>query len=197
MNQTKILLIARDTDFYSDLKSLLSQDDILVCHVEGLCGGRLDSETDCPHLVVLDCPGTGVDGLAEGLEIRARYSGLLLLVSEHGDDRFHVLALGLGADASLPITAGAPLVAANIKALLRRFAPASSPSKLTFGELTIDAGKREVFTAGQALQFSSIEFQLFWYLSQKSGCVVTRDEISFELYHAAYNGYDRNIDLYL
>ena len=197
MNQTKILLIARDTDFYSDLKSLLSQDDILVCHVEGLGGGRLDSETDCPHLVVLDCPGTGVDGLAEGLEIRARYSGILVLVSEYGDERFHVLGLGLGADASLPITAGATLVAANIKALLRRFVPARPPLKRTFGELTIDAGRRDVFAAGQALRFSTIEFQLFWYLSQKPGCVVTRDEISLELYHAAYNGYDRNIDLYV
>ncbi|MCF6180322.1 MAG: helix-turn-helix domain-containing protein, partial [Geopsychrobacter sp.] len=42
-----------------------------------------------------------------------------------------------------------------------------------------------------------IEFQLFWSLAQKAGCVVSRDDIHLDLYNAAYNGYDRNIDLYI
>ncbi len=197
MNQTKVLLIARSTETYLNLKHLLGQDDIRICHVECWAGKLLLTETDHPHLVVLDCPGSGVDGLTVCQEIRKRYSGLLVLVSEYGDEQFHILALSLGADASLPVTAGAPLVAANVKALLRRFAPASPRSVRTFGELTVDANRRDVFIAGQAVQLSTIEFQLFWFFSQKPGCVVTRDEIFLELYHAAYNGYDRNIDLYV
>ena len=86
---------------------------------------------------------------------------------------------------------------ANVKALLRRFAPAKPPSAVTFGKLIVDANRRDVFVAGRAVQLSTIEFQLVWYLAQSPGCVVTRDEISLELYHTAYNGYDRNIDLYV
>jgi len=197
MNQTTVLFIAGIAEIYSDLKQLLARDNIRVSHVERREAKILLAENDRPHLVVLDCSGPGVAGLVLCQEIRALYSGLLVLVSGYGDERFHVLALGLGADASLSITAGAPLVAANIKALLRRFSPAGQPSVLTFGKLTVDTNRRDAFVAGQAVKLSTIEFQLFWYLSQKSGCVVTRDEISLELYHAAYNGYDRNIDLYI
>jgi len=194
---TTVLFIARTMKIYSDLEQLLAQDGILVGQVERWEGKLALAGTDRPHLIVLDCPGPGVGGLAVCQEIRAQYSGLLVLVSEYGDERFHVLALGLGADASLPITAGAPLVAANVKALLRRFAPAREPSVLIFGELIVDANRRDVFVAGQAVCLSTVEFQLIWYLSRKSGLVVSRDEICLELYHAAYNGYDRNIDVYV
>ena len=113
------------------------------------------------------------------------------------NERFHLLALDLGADASLPVSAGVPLVAANAKALLRRFAPARTPSVMTFGRLSIDANRRDVFVEGQAVEMSTIEFQLFWYLAQKPGCVVTRDEIYRELHSSVYNGYDRGIDVYV
>ena len=197
MRQTSVLFIAGARKIYSDLEHLLGQEDILIRQVKRWEGKLSLSESDSPHLIILDCPGSGVDGLAVCQEIRHEYSGLLVLVSEYPAERFHILALGLGADASLPIAAGAPLVAANVKALLRRFAPAKPPSAVTFGKLIVDANRRDIFVAGRAVQLSTIEFQLVWYLAQSPGCVVTRDEISLELYHTAYNGYDRNIDLYV
>ena len=197
MSRTTVLLIAGTKEIYSDFKHILERDHILIRQIDRWKGKQSLSETDGPHLIVLHCPGSGVDGLAVCQEIRARYSGLLVLVSEYGDEQFHVLALGLGADASLSASAGAPLVAANVKALLRRFAPAGPSSVLTFGELIVNANKRDVFVAGRAVRLSTIEFQLFWCLCQKPGLVVTRDEISLEIYHAAYNGYDRNIYLYV
>ncbi len=197
MSQKTVLLIAGSTEIYSDLKHILERDHILIRQIERWEGKLSLSKTDGPDLIVLHCPGSGVDGLAVCQEIRARYSGLLVLASEYGDEQFHILALGLGADASLPASAGASLVAANIKALLRRFAPAGPSSVLTFGELMVNANRRDVFVAGRAVQLSTIEFQLFWCLCQKPGLVVTRDEISLEIYHADYNGYDRNIDLYV
>jgi two-component system, OmpR family, response regulator RstA len=197
MGQTTVALIAGNTKIYSDLKHLLGKGDILLRQVEQWEGMLSLFKTDSPHLIILDCPGSGVDGLAMCQEIRADYSGLLVLVSENVDERFHVLALDLGADAFLPRKAGSLLVAANIRALLRRFAPARPPSVLTFGRLTVNANRRDAFIAGRAAQLSTIEFQLIWSLAQKPGCVVTRDEIYRELYNADYKGYDRKIDLYI
>lgn len=197
MGQTTVALIARNTKIYSDLKHLLGQDDILLRQVEQWEDMLSLSKTDSPHLIIFDCPGSGVEGLAMCQEVRAGYSGLLVLVSENVDERFHVLALDLGADAFLPRKAGSLLVAANIRVLLRRFAPARPPSVLTFGRLTVNANRRDALIAGQAAQLSTIEFQLFWSLAQKPGCVVTRDEIYRELYNADYKGYDRKIDLYI
>ena len=120
----------------------------------------------------------------------------MVLVSENKDERFHILALDLGADAIFPRTTGAALVAAHIRALLRRFA-STTPRVLTFGRLTVDANQRDVYVAGQAANLSSQEFQVIWYLACNPGCVVSRDEIYRDLRNAAYNGYDRSIDVYV
>lgn len=163
MGRTTVALISRNTKIYSDLNHLLGQDDILLRQVEQWEDMLSFSKTDSPHLIILDCPGSGVDGLAICQEIRADYSGLLVLVSENVDERFHVLALDLGADAFLPRKAGPLLVAANIRALLRRFAPARARSVLTFGRLTVNANRRDVFIAGQAaFRPSSFNFSGLW-----------------------------------
>ena len=197
MAQTTVLLITGAAQFHSALKRLLEQEDVLLRQAVQWDDAFLPSEAAPPQMIVLDCPGSGVDGLSICQKIRARYSGLLVLVSEDGDERFHILALDLGADASFPKTVGAPLVAANVKALLRRFATAAPPPVLTFGRLAVDANRRDVFVAGQAVNLSTIEFQLFWLLASKPGCVVSRDEIYRELYNGEYNGYDRGIDVHV
>lgn len=197
MDQTIVLFITGATQTYSELKHLLGQEDILLRRAFQWDDACLPSETYPPHMIVLDCPGPGVDSLAMYREIRAGYSGLLVLVSKNVDEQFHVLALDLGADASLPCKTGTQLIAANLKALLRRFAPARPPSVLTYGRLTINSNRRDAFIAGHPAQLSTIEFQLLWSLAQKPGCVVPRDEIYRELYNADYQGYDRKIDLYI
>lgn len=197
MTQTTALFIAEDKDFYIHLMHLMAQDNISICRTEQWKDTLLLSETNFPHMIVVECPQSGVGALTTCKEIRNRYSGLLVLVSENIDERVHLLALDLGVDASLPSKSGALLVAASLKAMLRRFAPSIPPSVLNFGKLTVDANQREVFVAGQAAQLSTFEFQLIWYLAQHSGCVVARDEIYRELRHTTYNGYDRSIDVYV
>jgi two-component system response regulator RstA len=197
MNQTTVLLIDGGAQFQSALKRLLRQADILVRQAMQWDDRCLSSEADPPHMIVLCCPGSGVDGLSICQEIRARHSGLLVLVSENKDERFHVLALDLGADAIFSGTTGAALAAAHIRALLRRFAPSESPRVMTFGRLTVDAYQRDAYVAGQAANLSSQEFQVIWYLACKPGCVVSRDEIYRDLRNSTYNGYDRSIDVYV
>lgn len=199
MSETRGLLISPKTDFASDLKQTLAKVPVQIRRGShwGDAEVPFPAEAEPPHLIILTCDGTDVDGLMICREIRNSYAGLLVVVSENGDERFHRLVLDLGADAALPLSAGAPLVAANVKALLRRFGPPSPPSLLTFGNLTVDANRRDAFVASRAAHLSTIEFQLIWYLAQKPGCVVTREEIYQELHSAAYNGYDRRIDVYM
>lgn len=199
-----VLLISRhrpqaeDTpDFHSDLRHHLKQDDRLLIQVERWEESLSIFEAEPPDAIILYCFGTGVDGLTDCQKIRTRYAGLLVLVSEQGDEQFHRLALDLGADASLPAVAGASLLAANVGALLRRFVPAGPPSTLTFVGLTVDAARRDVFIANRPVRLSTIEFQILWILALKPGCVITRDEIYRELYAADYNGYDRGVDVYV
>lgn len=197
MSGAAVLIIGGEGRFYLDLELHLGMNDMVVNRVEQFQKVTNIFNLYQPHMVVLNCPAKGVSGLTYCQEIRTLYSGLLLLVSERKDNNFHKLALDLGADSSMACGDGVPLIAAIIKALIRRFVPLKPEQQLTFGNLTIDAQRRDVFIGGQALALSTIEFQLFWCLAQKAGCVVSREELHKDMYNKTYNGYDRSIDLYI
>ena len=65
------------------------------------------------------------------------------------------------------------------------------------GELVVDAARREVFLAGQPVDLTTVQFELLWYLVQRSGRVVSRDELYRALYRQEYNGFDRSLDVYI
>ena len=149
-----------------------------------------------PDLVVLDCSDQDVGGLALCRTIRNSYRVPLVLICRPEQEQFTILALELGADFSLSATGSTPIIAENIRAMLSRLN--SSPiSALQYGELKIDANKREAFIAGCSVHLSTIEFQLLWLLCTKAGQVVSRETIHRKLYRSPYNGYDRSIDLYI
>jgi DNA-binding response OmpR family regulator len=197
MSGPAVLIIGGDGKFYVDLEQHLNMDDLVVNRIEHFQQAINNFNLYQPCMVVLGCPAEGVSGLTHCQEIRTLYSGLLLLLSEREDNNFHKLALDLGADASMACGDGVPLVASLIKALIRRFVSLKPELQLTFGSLTVDAERRDVFISGQALALSTIEFQLFWCLAQKAGCVVSREELHKDMYNTTYNGYDRSIDLYI
>ena len=197
MNQTTILLISQRSKTMADLKEHLEPEAIRICQADRWQKAQVDIGSECPKLILLDSPGPGVVGLSVCREIRSRYQGLLILLSGDSDEYLHPLALSMGVDASLAGDVSPVLLAAQIKALLRRFAPLEPPAVQTFGRLTIDTNKRDVFVAEQAAQLSTIEFNLFWTLVKHAGSVVSRDDIHWDLYNTSYNGYDRGIDIYV
>lgn len=195
--RSNCFIISGEKKFYLDLQQILSLDDMAVYRTGNFLEAKNCFAMHPPHMVILDCPAESIDGLTHCQAIRTAYSGLLMLISDRRDNNFHKLALDLGADSSMVCGDGAPLVAANIRALLRRFVPWQPELQLTFGSLTVDAQRRDVFIDGQAMALSTIEFQLFWSLARKAGCVVSREVIHQDIYNTTYNGYDRSIDLYI
>jgi DNA-binding response OmpR family regulator len=197
MCRVTILYLTDSTSLHSELEQYLPKETVEIkrCPKNPELLGEYTRQQ--PDLVLLDCLEQAIQELVLCREIRKLYSGPLILLANKDNAEGSILALKLGADVSLSVSDGVPLVAANIKALLRRWAPSSPPSMLSFGSLTIDARRRDAFLSGESLNLSTIEFEVLWVVAQKSGVVVSRDEIHHELYSASYNGYDRNIDLYV
>lgn len=197
MSDAIILYLTEMTQAHYELQEMLQRDNFEVQQRRPSPGFFDDSIERQPSLVLLDCRGQGVQELTICREIRKIYPGLLVLISNEANVQFNILALNLGADASFTLSQGVPLIAASVKALLRRFANVSRQLLLTFDNLIIDATRREITVEKRKVNLSSVEFEVIWLLARKSGTVVTRSEIYKELYKETYNGYDRNIDLYV
>lgn len=196
MNHTDLLMISSRNNVVAEITRCLEPEGVGVSNCERWQQAQPIIGEQCPQLVLLDSPGAGINGLSLCREIRSRYQGLLMLLAED-DEQLHTLALGMGVDASFAETTGPALVAAQVKALLRRFVPHAPPTIQIFDNLTIDSNKRDVFVGERAAQLSTIEFNLLWTLVRHAGSVVSRDEIHRELYNSPYNGYDRGIDIYV
>lgn len=153
-----------------------------------------------PSLVLLDTQLPVAGGFDVCRAVRPYFSGPILFHSKHDDEAAQLLAFERGADDFVVKPISPPIMAARISAHLKRTRnPAGTHNELLVksGELTIDAARREVSLSGKPVDLTSIQFELLWYLVNRSGRVVSRDELYNALYHEKYNGFDRSVDVYV
>lgn len=197
MAHISVLLISERSELIAEMTQQLELEMIQLSPVARWQQAASVMEREKPQLILVDSLGSSVFSLSICREIRTRFQGLLMLLTGDSSEHLHTLALGMGVDCSLPGDVAPLLVVAQVKALLRRFVVKELPQIQTFGDLTVDSSKRDVFIADQAAQLSTLEFNLFWTLVEHAGSVVSRDDIHRALYNSPYNGYDRGIDIYV
>lgn len=123
----------------------------------------------------------------------------LVAVCQTLRDLDHVLALEMGADDVIDGAMPAPVVAARLRALWRRLAPAATsspavPDCLRFGDLVLQRRDRRTNLRGSTIALTDSEFELLWLLALQAGRVVPRRELVKQLRGLDYERHDRSID---
>ena len=150
-----------------------------------------------PDVVVLDLMLPGRDGLTVCREVRPAYTGGILVLTARGDDVDEVVGLELGADDYVTKPVRPRVLLARIRTLLRRTKGDASPGRrrIVLGRLALDSANREVTLDGEAVDLTTAEFDLLWYLASRAGEVVDRDRLYTDVRGIAWDGVDRSIDL--
>ncbi len=154
-----------------------------------------------PDLVVLDIMLPGKSGLEVCRQVRANYDGPILMLTALGDEVDEVVGLEIGADDYVAKPASPRLLAARVKTLLRRFRRGGegggpdSENRIEVGPLAIDSAERGAWIDGKALELTTAEFDLLWFLAERAGEVVAREVLYRELRGIEWDGLDRSIDL--
>ena len=197
--RTTVLLIDDDQDLNRLVVRFLEKNGFRV--LTETDGARaLDRVAqEQPQLIILDVMWPGTDGLSICREARAFYVGPILMLTALGDDIDEVAGLETGADDYLAKPVRPRVLLAHVRALLRRHhaitATLDKSDRIEVGELTVDAGTREVLMNDQSVRVSGAEFDLLQLLAQHAGQVLSRDTIYRHLSGRPYDGADRMVDL--
>ncbi|MBI5279403.1 MAG: response regulator transcription factor [Burkholderiales bacterium] len=177
----RILLVEDD----KVLADALSRALVQAAHTVDVVGTGEQADEALAHdvynLAILDIGLPGIDGLEVLKRLRARRSGVPVLMLTAFDtlaDR--VKGLDLGADDYLAKPFDLPELEARVRALLRR--GISVAPMLEHGSLTFDTVGRRAFFDGKPLELSARELALLELLLLREGRVVSKEHIANHLY---------------
>jgi two-component system response regulator CpxR len=151
-------------------------------------------------LVVLDMMLPGISGLDVLRKLRERSRLPVLILTARGQDVDRIVGLEIGADDYLGKPFNPRELLARIRAILRRTKTgpgAGEPKKLAVGDVEMDLGARTVRKTGEAVELTSLEFNLLEKLMTQAGDVVTREQIAQEILGRRFVAYDRSIDMHV
>ncbi len=165
--------------------------------------------SDPPDLVILDVNLPGGDGFDVCRAVRNGFAGSILMLTARDDDLDQVVGLELGADDYVAKPVAPAVLAARVRALLRRGGrgaqgnasndgttahAGAAARRVSAAGVTIDAAARDVRVHGEPVQLTTAEFDLLWALASSAGRIVSRDELMQSLRGLEFDGLDRSID---
>jgi two-component system phosphate regulon response regulator PhoB len=159
-----------------------------------------DAEHAPPALFLLDIMVPGGDGLDLCRRLRQHHAlstTPLIFLTARASENDRVLGLELGADDYITQPFAPRELLARVKAVLRRFERPTSPSTVTFGEVTIDAGAMQLKVGDAVVPTTATEFRLLDYLARHPGRVFTRDHLLDAVWGDARFVTPRSVDVYV
>lgn len=147
--------------------------------------------------IVLDLMLPGVDGLTILRRLRAEgRSTPVLILTARSDPTDVVAGLDLGSDDYLAKPFDMDVLAARLRALVRRAAGAADPV-FRVGELEVDTRSHQVRRGGESITLPALQYRLIEYLVMNEGRVVSKEELIERLYDHDGERYSNVIEVYV
>src|SRR5213592_751129 len=139
---------------------------------------RLDSDVQ-PDAVILDVLMPGIDGLEVCRRLRAAGNSIpVLMLTARDEVENRVAGLDAGADDYVTKPFALEELLARVRALLRRTTDGDGSSEiLTFADIQLDLGTREVRRGGRQIELTRTEFALLELFLRNPRQVLTRSII--------------------
>jgi DNA-binding response OmpR family regulator len=153
-----------------------------------------------PDLIVLDLMLPDIDGVDVCRRIRQRSDVPILMLTARDEDVDKIIGLEVGADDYLTKPFNPRELVARVKSILRRTAPAERHAEsrvIQHGDLSVDAGRREVRVGEEEVQLAPKEFDLLWELLDHRGLVLTRDQLLERVWGYTFAGDTRTVDVHV
>ena len=195
-----LLVIEDDPGIARVIRLYLEQDGH---HVDSACDGisglRMARESN-PDLIVLDLMLPRLDGMEICRALREESDVPIIMVTARVSEDERLAGLDLGADDYVLKPFSPRELAARARAVLRRSARQAArgaPSRIQYGEFTIDTQNRTVAVGDCKPALTPTEFRLLLMLASTPGRAYTRDQIIDAVFGYDFDGFDRTVDVHV
>ncbi len=194
----KILVVDDKLELRTLLKSYLDQEGFNVVTAGDGREALFVARHEKPDLIILDLmmPEMGGYDFMRSYSREADTPVIILTAKLEENDK--VLGLELGADDYVTKPFSPRELAARVRAVLRRLEKQRVDLEtLRAGDITLDRAGRIVSVAERLVDLTPSEFDLLATLMSAPGRVFSRLELLDRLQGAAYEGYERTIDVHI
>jgi two-component system, OmpR family, alkaline phosphatase synthesis response regulator PhoP len=195
-----ILVIEDETSIASFVAAYLRNAGYTVATAASAQAALLQLANEVPALVILDLNLPDGDGVELCRRIRKTSDVPILMLTARDEDIDKIIGLEVGADDYMTKPFNPRELVARVKSILRRAAPErrrTESEELQHGDLTINAGKREVHVVDEEIRLAPKEFDLLWELLDHRGIVLTRDQLLERVWGYTFAGDTRTVDVHV
>ena len=195
-----ILVVEDETSIASFVAAYLRNAGYVVKTAATAQAALIQLAGDSPALVILDLNLPDGDGVELCRRIRKTSDVPILMLTARDEDIDKIIGLEVGADDYMTKPFNPRELVARVKSILRRAAPerrTSESDELQHGDLTINAGKREVHVGDEEIRLAPKEFDLLWELLDHRGIVLTRDQLLERVWGYTFAGDTRTVDVHV
>ena len=181
MPKKEILVVEDEKDLVELIKYNLEKEGFQVISASNGEEGLKMVGRKRPALVLLDLMLPVIDGLEVCRRIKkdpqtAPIPVVILTVKDAESDI--VSGLEVGADDYITKPFSPRVLIARVRAILRRYEESAETKKvIKLAGLTIDSVRHEVKADGEDVQLTRMEFNLLKFLAERTGRVLTRNQI--------------------
>jgi two-component system phosphate regulon response regulator PhoB len=155
---------------------------------------------EMPSLILLDLMLPGMDGLevCRALKKDSKTADIpIVMLTAKGEESDIIAGLELGADDYITKPFSMKVLAARLRAVMRRRqkAPVEKDAVIRIHDLVINPGRHEVLVKNKPVEMTFCEFGILHLLAGRPGWVMTREQIVDAVRGEDYAVTDRAVDV--
>jgi len=199
MSKTRILIVEDEPSMVAGLRDNFEFEGYEVVTAGDGEAGLQRALADSPDLVILDVMMPKLSGLDVCKQLKGKRPSLpIILLTARGQEVDKVVGLELGADDYVTKPFSIRELLARVKAVLRRakVLPVDQ-ERFTFENIEVNLRRHEVRRGGEAIPFSTKEFELLKCFLSHPGEALSRDRLLDEVW--GYDNYPttRTVDAHI
>jgi DNA-binding response OmpR family regulator len=192
----KILLIDDDEKLGGLLSAYFERFDLELISATLPSAGLAKLKSEKPDLVILDVMLPEQDGFEVCRTIRKTNSVPIIMLTARGEVTDRIVGLEIGADDYLPKPFEPRELVVRIQNVLRRSEPGKPQGdEYHYKDLTVNVERRTAELEGEALDLTTMEYQLLALFAAHPGRTFSRDEILNELRGIDAQIFSRSVDI--